>query len=448
MGDNMNMSEFKQKCRRLKQFAFRDVWDMEVSSLPALRAIPVRVYRIGHLVIKGFIDDELSIRASALTYTALMSLVPMLAIVFSLLKGFGAGQAGMDRFMEWQTTMPQQFQDFIVKTMDIVQNTNFAALGWAGFGVLLLATITVLGSIEASFNRIWGIAISRNLIRRMANYISILVVVPILIGVAGTVMATLNSERVIQNLGSIGPVYTGFLKLSPVFSAWLAFSFLYVFLPNTRVKAWPAFWGSLIGALLWLGWQKTYISLQVGVARYNAIYGTFASIPIFLAWVYISWVIVLLGAEIAFAVQHYDTYHIERESERASLRARATLGMALITAAAERLEKGDGCLVIKDFAAEHLIPVRLLYDVVKLYTEAGWLSPVADREDAYVLLKAPERLLLKNVINVIMDAGVSAEYLGLDRLKGKVPAVMARYGRALEAGLENKSVLDLIDGLV
>lgn len=444
----MKMNDLKEVFGRVKQFIFRDVWDMEISRLPPLRAIPVRIYRVGHLVIKGFIEDELSIRASALTYTALLSLVPLLALVFSLLKGFGAGQAGMDRFMEWQTTMPQQFQDFIVKTMDIVQNTNFAALGWAGFGVLVLAAIAVMGSIETSFNRIWGITTSRNLIRRITNYISILVVVPILIGLSGTVMATLSSEHVIQKLGSIGPVYSAFLKLSPVFSAWLAFSFLYVFLPNTRVKAWPAFWGSLIGAMLWLGWQKAYISLQVGVARYNAIYGTFASIPIFLAWVYISWVIILLGAEIAFAVQHHDTYHIERESEKASLRARATLGLALIAAAAARLEKGDGCLIVKDFAAEQHIPVRLLYDVVKLYTEAGWLTPVADREDAYVLLKTPEHLLLKNVINVIMDAGVSAEYLGLDRLEGKVPSVMARYGRAMDAGLENKSVLDLLEGLV
>ncbi|MGD9874691.1 MAG: YihY/virulence factor BrkB family protein [Kiritimatiellia bacterium] len=444
----MKKSEVSEIFRRVKQFVFRDVWDLEISSLPPLHAIPVRIYRVGHLVVKGFIDDELSIRASALTYTALLSLVPLLALVFSLLKGFGAGQEGVDRFMEWQTTMPQQFQDFISQTVALAQNTNFAALGWAGFGVLVLAAITVLGSIETSFNRIWGITISRNLIRRIANYISILVVVPILIGLSGTVIATLSSEKIILQLGSIGSFYRSFLKLSPLVSAWLAFSFLYVFLPNTRVKAWPAFWGSLIAALLWLGWQKAYISLQIGVARYNAIYGTFASIPIFLAWVYISWVIVLLGAEIAFAVQHHDTYHIERESEKASLRARATLGMALIAAAAVRLEKGDGCLVIKQFAAEQKIPVRLLYEVVKLFVEAGWLSPVADREDAYALLKTPDRILLKNVINIIMDAGVSAEYLGLDRLEGPVPSIMARYGRAMEAGLENKTVLDLLDGLV
>lgn len=434
--------------RRAKQLVFHDVWNMEVSSLPALRAIPVRVYRVVHLVVRGFIEDELSIRASALTYTALLSLVPLLALVFSLLKGFGAGQEGMDRFMEWQATMPQQFQDFISQTMAVVQNTNFAALGWAGFGALVLAAIAVLGSMESSFNRIWGITVSRNPIRRAANYISILVVVPILIGISGTVMATLSSEKIIQHLGSIGSFYRSFLKLSPLFSAWLAFSFLYVFLPNTRVRAWPAFWGSLSAALLWLGWQKAYISMQVGVARYNAIYGTFASIPIFLAWVYISWVIVLLGAEIAFAVQHHDTYHIERQSERASLRARATLGMALIAAAASKMEKGEGCLVIKQFAAEQRIPVRMLYDVVKLYTEAGWLSPVADREDSYALLKAPDRILLKDVINIVMDAGVSAEYLGLDRLEGRIPSIVARYGRAMEAGLESKTVLDLLDGLV
>lgn len=438
----------KQTWQRVRQFLFHDMWDIEVTSMSALRGLMVRALRVCQLVIRGFRDDELPVHASSLTFASLMSLVPLLAIAFSVLKGLGVGDEEINQLLQWKSEMPIEFQGFLDQMLAIVNATSFAALGWVGLVFLLLAAIAVLGNTEASFNRVWGITTSRNMLRRVANYISILVVVPILIGVAGTIAATMKSEAVMMRLGSVAFVYRYLLRLTPLFSAWLAFGFLYVFLPNTRVKLVPALVSGLVGALLWLSWQKFYIGFQLGVARYNKIYGTFASVPIFLAWLYVSWVIVLLGAEVAFAVQNHATYHLEQKAEKANLKSRSILGLAIILRAAEGLSADSPPFEISTFAREQRVPVRLLNDLVSLFTREGWLAEVAEQPGCYVLLKAPDRIKAKDVLDVIFEDGASPEGLGLAHLNPVVEATLGRLDKGLERSLGDQSLQDVLDTVV
>ena len=306
--------EPKTLWQRLRQFLLHDVWDIELSTLSAGKSLPIRLVRVAQLIIKGFTEDDLAVHASALTFVTLMSLVPMLAVGFALLKGFGFGQEQIDTLLQWKSSMPGQFQSFLDSVLNIVNTTNFAALGWVGLGFVIFTAVIMLASMEVSFNRIWGITKMRSPLRQAANYISMIVLVPLLIGAASAVEASLKGLVPILP-ESVSFVVHNLLRLTSFFMTWLAFWFLYMFLPNTRVRASPALISSLVGAILWLGWQKAYISLQMGVARYNAIYGTFASVPIFLAWLYMSWVIVLLGAELAFALQNAATYRMESAAD-------------------------------------------------------------------------------------------------------------------------------------
>jgi membrane protein len=434
----------RENWRKLRQFLFHDLWDVEVTSLSSLKALVVRLLRVGQLVGRGFREDELTVHAASLTFASLMSLVPLLAIVFSLLKGLGVGEDQIAKFMQWKAQMPLEFQGFIDQMMEIVNTTNFAALGWVGLLFLLFTATMVLSNVESSFNRVWGITTSRNVLRRIANYISILVVVPILIGVAGTVAAAMRSEAVFTRLGSAAIAYRHLLRLTPVFSAWLAFAFLYVFLPNTRVKWGPAAVSALVGALLWLGWQKVYISFQIGVARYNTIYGTFASVPVFLAWLYVSWVIVLLGAEVAFAVQNHGTYHLEQQAEKANLKARSALGLAVILRAAVGLERDVSPFDIAGFARERRVPVRLLNDVVGLFVREQWLAEIADQPGTYALMKAPEQIQARDVVDVVMSEGAPPERLGLDHLAPAVENLLEHLQTGLDEALSGRTVADIL----
>jgi len=431
--------------KKISRFLFHDVWDVEISSMSALRAAVVRFVRVAQLVIRGVQEDELPVHASSLTYASLMSLVPMCGIVLAILNGLGFGEARINELLEWTREMPVEFQGFIEQLTSVASGTNFAALGWIGVIFLIFMAIMVLGSIENSFNRIWGIKRSRNYIRRVANYISILVVVPILVGAATTVAATLRSEVMMIKLDSVAFLYRQSLTLLPLFSAWLAFGFLYTMLPNTRVRFSSAFISGLVGALLWLAWQKVYITLQLGVGRYNEIYGVFAMIPIFLAWLYMSWVIVLLGAEVAFAVQNEATFHLERFGEKASIKARAAIGLAVMEAAALALGSDAPSFEIGTFARVRKIPVRLLNEVLAFLVQAGWLAEVGERTGSYVLLKAPDTIPVLALIDKLLNEGITPEHLGLDHLGSSIEAMMVRLDEGLRQSFDGFTLEDMVD---
>lgn len=430
---------------RLKRVFLHDIWEIEISSLSAVRRFAVASLRVVQLVVKGFGEDECLLHASALTYVTLMALVPMLAIVFSVLKGLGAGQEAMDKLMEFLATMPDQFRGFVENLLFSVSKANVVAVGWIGVIALLIMVVQMLSSIETSFNRVWGIKTARNVLRKTANYISTLVVVPILIMAALAVSATFSSEAFIHKLGLAASAYRVFLRMSPLFASWLAFSFLYVFMPNTRVRATPALVSGLVATMLWLGWQKLYIALQVGVARYNVLYGTFLAVPIFLMWLYFGWVIVLLGAEVAFAIQNHSTYQMERTASAASTRSRLLLALSVVLHAARAQQTDQPRFEVAGYAREHRVPIRLLNDIVLVLVGAGLLAETAEKEGCYVLLRAPEKIRVYDVIDMILQDGTRPETLGLLPPDPEIEGVLAALEKSVTGALDRQTVRDLLE---
>ncbi|HRV31782.1 MAG TPA: YihY/virulence factor BrkB family protein, partial [Kiritimatiellia bacterium] len=249
--------------------------------------------RVGHLLFKGYIEDDLTIHASSLTFVTLTSLVPILAVAFALMKGFGMGSDQLDNLLhaEWVQEMPESFQTFWNQILDIVNTTNFFALGWIGLAFFVLTAVLVLANVEKSFNRVWGVAKDRSLPRQIANYTSVLVLVPLLLGVAGGLRAQVAFNQTFFQVDLTAWAQ----NLISLFILWLALGVLFVLVPNTTVRLRPAMASSLLTTVVFLGWMKVFTVMQVGVARYNFIYGAFAAVPVFMFWMYVTWVILLLG---------------------------------------------------------------------------------------------------------------------------------------------------------
>lgn len=436
------MKEFFRKAR---QFIVHDVWVSELSSLTGIKALIKRLFRISELVVRGFRDDNLTVQASALTFASLVSLVPILAIALSLLKGLGAGEEFILRVQDNMESMPEEFQAFIEQMFDIVNRTNFWALGWVAVVVLFLTVVQVLSSIEGSFNQVWGIKSSRAFWRRFVNYISIIVVVPVLILIAFTMNASLSSETVIARLGEAAWIYRGLLQLTPFIMTTVAIFFLFIFVPNTSIRVRPALISAIITALLWLGWQSIYVSLQIGVARNNAIYGTFASVPIFLAWLYVSWVIILLGAELCFALQNHATYDLERSAGHANNRARIMLAFSICLQAGEAFLRGRSLFNAVEFAQLHRIPVRLINEIIRLLVRGDILVETAGPEPGYLLRRPLSDVTLKQIVDLVNQDGVGPERYGFG---GDAPAVFAAMeclDRGLGGALEGISLQQLLD---
>ena len=434
--------------QRIWQFMSEGIWEIELHSLSRLKRLGINFVRVVFLVLKGFKDNDCPLHASSLTYSSLMAIVPILALALAILRGLGAGDWAEQRIIQSVVAMPDQFQDFVINMFTYVKNTNFATLGGIGLLFLLWTVVQVLGRVEMSFNRVWGVTLHRRMLRKFSDYLSIVMVVPILMVAATTINATLSNLTLVQLLqerfGYARFLYSWFLSFLPLLATWTAFVFLYKLMPNTRVLTMPAVVSGIIGGSLWVGWQGLYIELQIGISRYNAIYGTLASVPIFLFWLYISWWIILLGAEIGFALQNYSTYKMEQKAHEASTHSRIMLALAIMSHAAQSMMINVPKFEINTYAHIHRVPVRLLQEVVEALVKANLLADVSDGEGRYVLLKVPNSIRVKDIISIMVQDGVTPHSLGLDMLNPAIRHVMGKMDAGSAEALKDFSIADLL----
>jgi membrane protein len=252
----------------------------------------LRVWHVLNHAVEGFIFNNDLLRASALTFTVALSIVPILALAFSAVKGFGGAERLrplIEKYMGLGSSSTQ--------LMSYVENVNAAALGSAGGAFLLVTVISTMGTVEQALNTIFNVPQSRSYFRKFSDYLSVLFTVPLLI-VAALGVTAVFSVRISQF-----PFVT---QLMPYLFVWAGFFFLFVFFPYTKVRWGPALIGSFVTAVLFQLAQWGYVRFQVGVANYRAIYGAMATLPIFLVWIYIAWAVILFGAELTASVQRGD----------------------------------------------------------------------------------------------------------------------------------------------
>ncbi len=328
------------------------------------------LFRLIHSLLRLFLittsefkKNDLAIRSSALTYTVLLSLVPVLAMSTAVMKGLGygdelkevaytyidtldnsvnttsflniteqasypadpAGQAIKTETVN-SSNLTAHLRSAVDKLFAYVDKTNFATLGTIGVVGIFVSVILVLSNIEMSMNIIWHVKDSRSISRKIADYLALMVLLPPSIIIAFTASAFLKSPTLAEKFQLLIPfawMQALILQLVPVFFIALSFYVMYIFFPNTKVKTTPAVLGSILAAMFWFGVQNVYISLQVGVSNYNAIYGSFATLPIFLIWMYLGLLFILGGAQFAFACQHLNTYRLTQAHTTPSTRLSA-----------------------------------------------------------------------------------------------------------------------------
>lgn len=322
-------------------------WVDDRSPLDPFRESARGFIRLILITLSEFKKNDLPLRAGALTYTVLLSLVPVLAMSTAVVKGLGGGDelrevayTYLETLEESSGTKPEQSiqldkdlpqgevegevqQDETSLTghlrsgldtlFDYVDNTNFTALGSFGIAGILVSVILVFGTIETAMNRIWHVADGRSIIRKVSDYLTIMVLMPISINVAFAASAFLKSRTLSDKFAALIPfawVQALILKLVPIFFIALTFYVIYIFFPNTKVRNRPAILGATLAAVLWFIVQNVYIAMQIGVANYNAIYGSFATLPLFLVWMYLAWLFVLTGAQVAYAIQNLPGYRL------------------------------------------------------------------------------------------------------------------------------------------
>ncbi|MBN1522104.1 MAG: YihY/virulence factor BrkB family protein [Candidatus Aureabacteria bacterium] len=397
--------------QKLWNFLHTDIWQLKLKTLPRLKAIAILHLRVIVLSIKGFLNDKCQLHASALTFFSLLSIVPVLAFLFGLAKGFG-----FEKILETQiteklgTTQPEVAEKLVFFSKNALENIKGGLIAGIGIVVLFWAVIKLLGNIENSFNGIWGVKNSRTWIRKITDYLSIVVFSFVLLVLALGMNIFIRAKLTdiasnIEFFSRISAPMFFLLKFTPYILLWLSFTFIYFFLPNTRVKFMPAFMGGIVAGTVFQLFQKAYIYFQTGVSSYNAIYGSLAALPLFLIWLQLSWLVVLFGAEISFSLQNHEQYEYEMGPDEISLRTRELASLRIVLACVENFCKGLEPLSAEELCDNLNIPIRIVRDILFRLTECRILSRICNKTDRFQPAKDVDTITISSVLEALRCSG-------------------------------------------
>lgn len=399
----MKSAKIQNIVNKVLKFIREDIWIFDQKGMTRFRRRLILVSKWLYLTVSGFVNDKCMLRASALTYTTLLSIVPFLAVAFSISKGFGFQNTDYIRNILMKVAGGRAM--VVDNIVSYINNTNVGTLGAIGIATLLFSVISLLGNIEKSFNTIWGVKKNRSIGRKFVDYLSVTMVFPLLLIVAISSTATLQSNTIVQKILSVSVfsyLYLVLLKFLPYIMVWMALMFIYIFIPNTKVKVLSGVVGGVVAGTIWQVAQWGYLGFQVGVTKYNAIYGSFAQLPLFLIWLYLSWVIVLLGAEMCFAFQNLKTFQKTGEGIRVSHEVKQKLAVRILMHLAGNFEAGGEPVSGEHIAEKLNVPIKLVTDLLHILEE-GKLVIHATRPDGeyYGLMKPAEKMRLIDILGTV-----------------------------------------------
>ena len=337
-------------------------------------------------------------------------------MAFGIAKGFGFEKRLERQLLEQFQGQEEVITRVITFAESLLTNTKGGVLAGVGIVVLFWAVIKVLSNIEASFNDIWGIREARSWGRKFSDYLSVMLLGPILMILSSSVtvfittQVTLIMEK-IALLGVFSPLISFILKVLPYGIIWVLFTFLYIFMPNTKVTFKSGLLAGIIAGTIYQIVQFGYITFQVGAAKYNAIYGSFAALPLFLVWLQLSWLIVLFGAEFSFAHQNVDTYEFEPDSLKVSSLFKRLLSLRIAHLLVSNFAQGGRPLTATQISHRLETPIRLVHQILFELTAAGIVSDTQTeeyKEPGYQPARDINTLTIRFVIDALDDRGTDA----------------------------------------
>ncbi len=405
--DSGYMGKEKKKTQKVKKavnFIKDDIWRITDDEVSGARYYYYNIIKIITLSTKHFVKDRMVNKASALTYSTLLSVVPILALLFAIARGFG-----FSNIMETQlrTTMSGQSSTLttILPFIDsYLQNTKQGVFIGVGLVLLLWTVLNLTNNIEKTFNQIWQVKKPRSPFRKLTDYFAIFLLLPILIVVSGGLsifMSTmLKSMKDFQLMAS----FTKFMiQLIPYAYTGLMFTALYIFMPNTKVKFKNAVVPGFVAGAAFQALQLFYIFSQLWVSRYNAIYGSFAAIPLFLLWTQISWSICLYGAELSYATQNVRNYSFAKDIEHVTRRYHDFLCLLIMSLICKRFAKGEKPYDADELAKENHIPFRLTNEILYDLQDLKMVLAITQDEKSDSVIYVPAEDINRMSVSMLLN---------------------------------------------
>ena len=431
---------------RAIQFILLDIWRIPSRSLSPGKSFLLNQLRVLVLAFRGMQEDQVLLRAPALTFYSLFSIVPAAALAFGIAQGFG-----LERYLEMQLQAAlvgreEVYYWLMELTEGLLAEIHGGTLAVAGLFALIYTITMLLNNIEKSFNEIWQVSRGRPLSRKLSDYFAMMFIVPLFFILASVSTVYLNTRVEELNGAIIDSLLLFIIRLAPYLIIWILFTLLFMVMPNTRVRFTSALAAGFISGTAFQVAQWGYIAFQIGAARYGAMYGSFAALPLLMLWMHVSWIIVLFGAELSYANHNVESYEFESETRNISPFNKKILTLYILQLLVANFQAGVGPFTPAQISRTLQIPNNLVRTILNDLVEAGLISTVrtgADKESSYQPALDINKISIKTALERL-------EFRGSEALIAKPSPALKTLEKALhdfyaliEQSDQNKLLKDL-----
>jgi len=427
------------------------IWRTPMSEISKGKVFLFRQLRIIVLAAKGFANDKVQLRASALTFYSLLSVVPLAAIAFAIAKGFGLDQ-NLEQLIYSKFQAHQEVLKWLLQNArNAIEETRGGYIAGVGMIILFWSAMSLLNRIESSFNYIWQIRSSRPWYRKFTDYLTIMLIAPVILILSGSITVFINTTlteyiSTAPILEKLKPLIGLLIKFTPYLLSWITLTVLFIIMPNAKVKFVPALISGIIAGSILQVIQWLYIDLQFGITKLSAIYGSFAAIPLFILWLQSSWLVVLLGAELSFANQNVSRYEFESEALTVSNYQKRLLVIMILNLVIHNFAEGEKPIGSETISSMLKIPVRLVREILQDMNAANLVTVVHEKEQKQRLYQ-PALDINKMSISFVFDRldKKGNEHILVNKTKDydKVAAILDKFDSMIAGSDSNILIKDL-----
>lgn len=430
----------------IKTYFLKRVWEIPTQQMGAFEIRLVTAIRIGHLLVRDLINGMITLRAMGLVYTTLLALVPLLAVSFSVLKGFGVHNQIEPMLQNLLLPLGDKGAEITAKIIEFVDNTKAGILGSVGLILLVYTVVSLLQKIEQAFNYTWRVTEHRPFAQRFSDYITVVLIGPVLLFSALGLTATITSVESVQHMmeiEAIGVLANIVIRLLPYALVIATFTFVYMLVPNTRVKLSSALIGAVVAGILWETTSWAFTTFIISSSKYTAIYSAFATLIIFIIWLYMNWLILLIGCSISFYYQNPAHQNLRSRIVRLSNRLRESMSLTIMTLIARHYHFHAPAWTLEALATRLNVNIEACQLIINMLVESKLLVPTSESPATYLPGHDPETISLEDIVMAVRSAG-EREYLSYDGMHHD-DAVSKAYSDMESAMTQALTSLNLMD---
>jgi membrane protein len=424
------------------------LWNINPNKVNKFQAFGIQALRIFYGTVQDLKSGLPSLRAMSLVYTTLLSIVPLLAVSFSVLKGFGAHNQLEPALVSLLEPLGEKGLQISHQIISFVDNMKVGVLGSVGLLFLIFTVLSLVKKIENAFNATWNISVTRNIIQRFSNYLSVILIGPLLLFTSAGITASFNSSDVVDRFLSIEPFGTLLLflgELTPYILTTISFALIYLLIPNTKVRLRSAVYGAVVATILWKTIGTLFTAFIVNSTNYTAIYSSFAILIIFMIWIYVSWLIILTGASISYYHQNPDFISNKSKIIRLSCRLREKLALTVMQLIGSSFHNNEPQWTMQALSKKTRISEQALMIIVPSLLSNKLITRTGNEQQYYIPSQSLEHITLAMILNAARSAE-EMHHLRPDDVETtqQVEDALSELNNAISATIESKTLKDLI----